>query len=193
MANNNVEIEIQVKIDKPENLTKFLESNASFKNQKRQLDEYFSPAHRDFLATRPVKEWVRLRDADGKFSINYKNWHTDKDGKSSYCDEYETKIEDIDKMRKIFEALNFKPVVSVDKLRKTWEYEDYEIAIDSVKGLGEFVEIEYIGGNKDIDPKIVTKEMVEFLKKLHCGGIYRNYVGYPFMLLFPNETKFENQ
>ena len=111
-------------------------------------------------------------------------------GKSGHCDEYKTEIEDIIQARKIFEALNFKFLVTVDKLRKTWKYKDYEIDIDSIKGLGDFVEIEYIG-NEDADPKKITEEMIKFLKEIGCGKINRNYVGYPFQLLFPEETKYE--
>ena len=111
MANKNIEIEIQVNVENVQPLIEFLKANGDFQAEKHQLDEYFSPAHRDFIAVRPVAEWLRLRDADGKYSINYKNWHFDESGKSHYCDEFETKIEDIDKIRNIFSVLNFKPLV----------------------------------------------------------------------------------
>ena len=71
MANNNIEIEIQVNVENPKPLIESLKTNGNFQAEKHQLDEYFSPAHKDFLATRPVAEWLRLRDADGKYSINY--------------------------------------------------------------------------------------------------------------------------
>jgi len=35
--------------------------------------------------------------------------------------------------------------------------------------------------------------MVNFLKSIGCGKIERNYVGYLFQLLFPEEVKFEEQ
>jgi len=189
----DIEIEIQVNIENSKPLTEFLEKNAIFKSEKHQIDEYFSPAHRNFIGVRPVKEWLRLRDSGGKYSINYKNWYFDKEGKSHHCDEYETKIEDITQLGKILKVLNFKPMVKVNKLRKIWTYKDYELSIDSVKGLGDFVEIEYIGKDKKLDPKKVTEEMVNFLKSVGCGRIKRNYVGYPFQLLFPKEVKYEEQ
>ena len=43
-------------------------------------------------------------------------------------------------MRKIFEALDIKPVITVEKKRRTWNYKDYEIALDSITDLGDFVE-----------------------------------------------------
>jgi len=190
---NDVEIEIQVNIERAKPLIEFLEKNAEFKSEKQQIDEYFSPAHRDFTNVRPVKEWLRLRDAGGNSSINYKNWHFDESGKSYHCDEFETRVEDLHSIRKILHVLNFQPIVKVDKLRKNWLYKDYEISIDSVKGLGDFVEIEYIGKDEDIDPKKTTQEMVDFLKNLGCGKITRNYKGYPFLLLFPDEAEYEIQ
>jgi adenylate cyclase class 2 len=190
---NNIEIEIQVNIENSKPLIEFLEKNGQFRVEKRQIDEYFSPIHRSFVEVRPIKEWLRLRDSDGKYSINYKNFHFDSDGKSQYCDEYETKIEDLAKLRKILDVLNFKSLVKVDKKRKTWEYKDYEIDLDSIKGLGNFVEIEYIGKDEKVNPEKITAEMINFLKGIGCGKIKRNYVGYPFQLLFPEEVKFEEQ
>ena len=189
----DIEIENQVKIEDSKSLLEFLKKNAEFQKEQHQIDEYFSPPHRDFIEVRPVKEWLRLRDSGDKHSINYKNWHYDDDGKSQYCDEYETEVEDLNKLRKIIDVLNFKSIVIVDKVRKTWIYKDYEIAIDSVRGLGDFVEVEYVGNDENLDPKKVTEEMVNFLKDIGCGRIERNYVGYPFQLLFPEEVKFEKQ
>ena len=191
MAHNNIEIEIQVNIEKSQALLDFLKFNGIFQGENHQLDEYFSPVTNDFLAVRPVKEWLRLRDSNGKNSINYKNWYFDEFGKSNHCDEFETKIDNIDQVRKILVALDFKSIAIVDKNRKIWTYHDYEIAIDSVKNLGDFVEIEYIGKDEKVDPKKVTDEMISFLLKLDCGKITRNHVGYPFLILFPQEVKYD--
>ncbi len=191
MAHNNIEIEIQVNIENPGPLMEFLSKNADFRSEKRQIDEYFSPKHENFLDSRPITRWLRIRDDGKKRFVNYKNWHLDDDGKSLYCDEHETTIDDPDQIRKIFSFLNIKSIGTVDKIRKTWVYRDYEIAIDSVKGLGDFVEIEYIGKNDSVDPKVVTDEMISFLKRLDCGKIQRNHLGYPFLILFPEEARYE--
>jgi len=189
----DIEIEIQVNIEKSKPLLVFLKKNADFKYKNHQIDEYFSPSHRNFIGVRPVKEWLRLRDSDGKFSVNYKNWYSDKKGKSHYCDEFETRIENLAHLKKILNALNFKSLVTVDKVRKVWIYKDYEIAVDSIKKLGDFVEIEYKGKLQGANPKEITKRMVDFLKNIRVGKIKRNYVGYPFQLLFPKEVKHEEQ
>ncbi len=189
----NIEIEIQVNIENSKPLLDFLEKNARFVSEKCQIDEYFVPAHRNFIDIRPVKEWLRLRNNDDKYSINYKNWHFNTDGKSEFCDEYESVIESLDQVKNILRILDFKPLVQVEKLRKIWKYKNYEIAVDTVKNLGDFVEIEYIGDKENVDPVAITETMISFLKKQDCGIIKRNYVGYPFQLLFPNEIEYEEQ
>lgn len=191
--NDNKEIEIQVQIESIGKLISFLEKKAKFVGKKHQIDKYFTPAHKKYTEVRPVKEWLRLRNSSGIFSINYKNWHYDTDGKSHYCDEYETPVESIEQMEKIFNALDIKEMVVINKTRKIYFYKDYEIAIDSIKDLGDFVEIEFKGDQNGKDPAKITNEMVSFLKNIGCGKINRNFVGYPFQLLFPKEVVFEEQ
>jgi adenylate cyclase class 2 len=170
------EIEIRVKIENSANLLDFLAQNAQFQEESHQVDIYYCPPHRDFLSVEPIKEWLRLRDSNGKYSINYKSWHYEADGRSHYCDEYESPIESLDQLQKIFAAIDFKPIVEVDKLRRTWKYQDYEVAVDSVKNLG-------------LTPAQIAEEMMDFLKGLNVGEIKRRFVGYSFMLLYGEEVK----
>lgn len=187
---NNLEIEIQVIAENTKPLTEFLEKSGEFISQNHQIDDYFVPAHRDFLKERPLREWLRLRNSDGVFSINYKNWHYDQNKKSlHFCDEYESPIEDIVALRKIFDALNFKQIVTVGKERQIWIYKDYEIAIDAVRGLKETIEIEYKGERTDKEK--IVKEMIAFLKDIGCGALKIGNDGYPFQLLFPDESSFD--
>lgn len=128
-----------------------MEKNGKLKSEKRQFDEYFVPAHRDFLNVRPVSEWLRIREVGDEYSLNYKNWHFTKNGKSYHCDEFEIEIKNSDQMRKILKVLDFKPIVTVDKARRSWLYDDWEISLDRIKELGDFAEIEY-KGNVDVYP-----------------------------------------
>ncbi len=191
MAKDNIEIEIQVNVEKIKPLEEFLKKNAKFESEDHQLDEYFSPAHKNFVAERPVKEWLRLRDADGKCYITYKNWHYTEKGEGTHADEFETELKDVSAARKILESLDCKPVVMVDKIRKTWRYKDYEIALDKVKGLDESVEVEYCGNMDGVDPQEKKKEMRDFLKEIGCGKLRSNKGGYAFLLLFPEEAEFK--
>jgi len=187
----DTEIEIQVKVDNVKNLKIFLHRNGKYIGKNNQIDEYYTPIHRDFLSVRPIKEWLRLRMSDRGNSITYKNWKYGKDGKSWHCDEYETKIDNIEQLRKIFKVLNYKLITRVNKNRTTYKYKNYEVSLDRVLGLGNFVEIE----NKSVKRVAIrdtVKLMITFLKKNKCGKIQRNNGGYPFMLMFPKEVIFED-
>jgi len=186
----NQEIEIKVKVSNPALLIQFLQQHATFEGESHQCDAYFSPAHRDFLAKQPIHEWFRLREDSKGCSLNYKCWHYTKEGKSYNCDEYETPVGDRGAVENILKALNFVSLVVVDKNRSTWRFETYEIALDQVEGLGDFVEVEYKGEDKT-DPKAITDAMVRFLREHGCVSIERNYQGYPFLLLFPDRAQYE--
>ncbi len=187
---SNTEIEIQVKIENSKVLRSFLAANASFKYKTAQKDTYFTPAHREFTAVRPITEWLRLRDTEGKFVITYKKWHYDNDGRSHFCDEYEIKIDDYDKAHAVFKALDMKHLVTVEKIRDIYQFKNFEISLDEIKNLGSFVEIEYKGKEKK-EPKEVTESMLNLLKEIGVGKIERNYLGYPFQLMFPKEIAWE--
>jgi adenylate cyclase class 2 len=181
MADKEIEIKLRVKDKTP--LLVFLEKNGSFKYEKDQRDEYFTPAHRNFIKEKPIKEWFRLRKEDDGCSLNYKNWHYNSDGKGYHCDEYETKLGDLDKMKMILMALNFEPLIVVDKKRKTFVCNDYEVALDYVEGLGDYVEVEYKGKGEKTDTKKVAEEMKDFVEKTGCQIVEQDFAGYPALLL----------
>jgi adenylate cyclase, class 2 len=183
---DNIEIEIKAQVEQSKPLRTFLKESAKFTGTKNQIDSYFSPPHRNFMDVRPVKEWLRIRETDKGNSVNYKNWHYNDEGKASHCDEYETIIDNPNNIREVFTRLNYQPLVVVNKKRQTWRYKNYEIALDDVKDLGKFVEIEYKAGT-DQNPEDITREMINFLKEKNCGTITRVWRGYPFMLMFPDE------
>ena len=187
----NIEIEIQVEVEKSAPLLKFLKDKATFQGENFQIDKYYTPQHKDFLKKRPVDEWLRLRKENEKMSITYKNWHRDKNKRSTHADEFESQIEKIDQLEKIFKVLDFKHITTVHKKRTIWNWKKYEIALDKIKGLGNYVEIEYKGKEKKVNPKKITAEMIDFLKEIGCGKIRRNYNGYPFILLFPDEVIYD--
>jgi adenylate cyclase class 2 len=187
MAHGDIEMEIKVRVENAKPLIAFLEKNGDYKGEARQVDEYFTPAHKDYLSTLPVKEWFRIREEEKGASINYKNYHYDENGKSTFCDEFESAVSDIRQVRKILNALGVRSLTKVDKLRKTWDYNEYEVAIDEVVGLGTYVEIEFKGASKDYNK--IYDGMVKFLKDIGVGKIERNYQGYPFILLFPEKVE----
>jgi adenylate cyclase class 2 len=187
----DTEIELQAKVENVAPLLSLLEKEGEFQYENRQVDQYFTPAHRDFLAVKPVVEWLRLRDSDGRYSINYKKWHFDEAGRGLYADEYETKMENFEMAQKILASIDAKPIIIVDKTRRNWRYKDYEVCLDKVKDLGDFVELEYMGKRSSQEHKEIMAEMIKFLKDLGCGKLELNHSGYPALLLFGHKEKIE--
>lgn len=176
------EIEIKLRVEDNRSLLGFLEKNAELVSETFQRDEYFTPAHRNFLDVRPVKEWFRLREEDKGCSLNYKHWHYDEDGKTTYhCDEYEVSVGDSTKARNILIAVGLTPLIVVAKKRKTFLFGDYEVSLDTVEGLGEYVEVEYKGGRSDTVK--IAEEMRGFVERTGCVIVEQDLVGYPFLLL----------
>jgi predicted adenylyl cyclase CyaB len=67
-------------------------------------------------------------------------------------------------MEKILKALEFKPLIVVDKKRAAYDYKKFEIAVDDVKDVGVVCEIEAKGNFKSIeDTHLKIREMARIL------------------------------
>ena len=184
MANNGVEIEIKVPLDKSAFLKvkEQLKSSAKFIKSKTEKDDYFTPAHRNFVEPKYPFEWLRLRNLGDSVLITYKHFYPENTEKTTHCDEFEAEVKNPKHAFKIFEALNFKKLVTVEKTRETYHYGDeFEIALDIVADLGFFIEIEAL---KDFGSISSAREkLFELAKKLGVDASNCDLRGYPFMLL----------
>lgn len=68
-----------------------------------------------------------------------------------------------------------------------------ELSLDSVEGLGDFVEMEYQGKRDSSESPALREEMIDFLRSHNVVKIEQNNLGYPFMLMFPDEVVFEER
>lgn len=178
----NIEIELKFPLNNPERIIEFL--NKFAKQEKKdisQKDTYYNAPHRDFVKVKYPFEWLRIRETPKGFSLDYKHFHPENVKVTDYCDEFETKIENAESLKKIFENLNFKELVCVDKTRSTWLFKDVEIAIDDVKGIGRFIELEL---KKEVNnPKEGKEYLYQILKELNAEVGKEDLRGYPFRLL----------
>lgn len=148
---NNIETEIRIRLDDNEynRLKLFFDKNAEFVKENNQVDTYYQPIYRKFIPQNIndiINEWLRIGKRGNKIILNYKNWH-----ESKYCDEYEVEIDDDKNLDRIFKVLGIEKIAITDKTRITYIYLDkYEIALDYVKELGYFIEIEIKKYNKSI-------------------------------------------
>jgi adenylate cyclase class 2 len=135
-------LEIEIKTRSEDN-TKvermLLERGATPLGELDQVDEYFNHPCRDFAET---DEALRLRkDHTGK--ITYKGPKIDRFTKTR--EEIEMQIDDLDKMTAILIHLGFRSVARVKKKRKEYVLDGVTVSLDSVQGLGDFVELEVQG------------------------------------------------
>ena len=152
-------------------------------NQK-QFDTYYMPAHKNYLEGDVVSEWLRLRETGmGQSDINYKCWLPYGAKIQNHCNEYQSAISDIEAVKKIFEALGIAPIVKVFKIRNSWEYKNVEISLDSVEGLGDFIELEFL---EEVEEQKIDDILLLFktiLAELGAETGLQDRRGYPYLAL----------
>ncbi|RCU46085.1 class IV adenylate cyclase [Haloplanus salinus] len=106
-----------------------------------QVDTYYDAPHRDFAET---DEALRIRreerGGESVTRVTYKGPLVEAASKTR--EEIETGVEDHDRFDDILAALGFSPAAEVTKDRERYALDDYVVTLDTVAGLGEFVEIE---------------------------------------------------
>ncbi|GAB3467346.1 class IV adenylate cyclase [Actinophytocola sediminis] len=147
----------------------------------RQTDAYYNAPHRDFLGSAVISEWLRIRVEDGGGSVNFKRFHPVGAVAPTHADEFETAVDDVTAVRKLLEALDFRPLVTVEKTREAYRLADVEVAFDQVVGAGDFVEFEYTGDADGVEDAVgrLDRRIASFGVELGAP-VDR---GYPHMLL----------
>ena len=178
---NDVETEIKIKITESEYkiINEFMIKNSEIlKENNRQLDTYYQPSYRKFLNDNEINEWLRIGKRGNKTILNYKNWHD-----NMYCDEYEVEIDNSENLDKIFNIIGLEKIAVVDKKRNTFLYLDkYEIALDYVKNLGCYIEIEVKNYSKN--PVDEYSDLLILAKKLNLNLDNIDKRGYPYHIIF---------
>ena len=84
--------------------------------------------------------------------------------------EYETEIGNPEAVHQILLAFGYVPQVEVKKIRRKGKIENYEVCLDKVEKLGDFMELEKITKD-DADPDETREELFRVLESL---GLSRN-------------------
>ena len=122
----------------------------------------YNDPHRDFSIT---DEALRIRIVNERAVLTYKGKKLDAVSKTR--EEFETDV-DGDIMRNILLSLGFVESGVVKKTRAVFEFEDIIICLDSVDGLGEFMEVETMAQSKS-DVELHRARVFGFLEKLGIG------------------------
>lgn len=157
MDNKEIELKFIIDKEKRELIVTDLEKMAKFEGEKRQIDTYYIPNFKSFEVNGETQECVRIRESKDKAVLCYKYIH--RDACPVYCDEYELEISSKEDMEKILFALGFSVQMVIDKVRKTYSYENFEFDLDTVNGALELFEVELTNNNAS------TEQILNFVKK----------------------------
>lgn len=155
------EVEVKVRADHEEIRPKLAELDAEPVNEVTQVDTYYDAPHRDFAETdealRVRRETPAVDDGRPEGSRVSSNGSSDEiheptveltykgplvEAESKTRREIETRVADREAADAILAALDFDPAATVRKERERFAVEEYTVTLDSVAGVGEFVEIE---------------------------------------------------
>lgn len=187
MERKRIEVEAKFPLINKKYTVEKLEEVASKVEKTKQKDIYYTPAHEDFLERDPICEWFRLRFTDNEKVITYKNWSNNGKNNKISCKEIEVGIDDYDGMLEILKSLDFRKIIEVDKARSSFEYKGIIISIDSIKDLGDFIELEFKSNLFDNEEDSL-KYINDTIDKLNIKVGEQIFKGYP-QLILENQKK----
>lgn len=171
------EIEVKARVkDEAGLITKLSELGCVLSEPVEQDDAIYSNLEGNaFLKFAPGKNILRIRKAKGKIILALKQ----PQGNELANIEKELEIGNAEEMAQILKLLDYPEVVRVVKTRRKTHFENYEICIDEVQGLGSFVEVEKMS---EENPAKIQEELFDFLASLGVKREDRVCQGYDTML-----------
>lgn len=154
-----IEVEIKLKIDSCEAIeAKLVELGFNKSHTLQETDYYYNGVDRDF---RSSSEALRLRlvealdggalvadrPGDPLVQLTYKGPKLDNVSMSRV--EHQVNVEEFETMHTILCSLGYKPVMPVIKLRREYFSEEMAACVDTVDGLGDFLELEIMVDNEE--------------------------------------------
>ena len=184
MAHDNTEVEIKIPVDEKTFAIarEMLVKVATNKGTSRHSDTYFTPSHRNFVELRFPFEWLSIRRRGDNAFLTYKRWHPHNSENQTHCDEFESIIGNPEQLGRVLSALNFRELVTVEKTREVFIYNnELEIALDVVKGLGRFIEIESLKDFGGVEE--TRKKLIDFSARIGIPNPRMDKRGYPYELM----------
>ncbi|MFH0853244.1 MAG: class IV adenylate cyclase [bacterium] len=177
----NIEVELTFLLEDHESARAKIKQVAQVKGEIHQKDTYYTPKHKNFVQQMPISDWLRIRETDQGADVAFKHWHNQDDAQAVSCDEFETKIENANQLKKIFDQLEISELMVVEKNRTIYQYQDIEIALDDATDLGWFIELEAKGEYQSIEQ--AKERLHSVLKELDIRVGEQDFIGYPYRLL----------
>lgn len=141
------EVELKIQADHDAVRTRLEELDATHDGTAHQTDTYYKSPFEDLLDDEEALRVRRQRpieddtDEDENILI-YKGPLMDTESKTR--EELEAVVTDSNAMIAILEKMGFEQATVIDKEREFYSLDGYTVSLDSVVGLGQFIEIEMI-------------------------------------------------
>lgn len=171
-----IEVEAKIRVSDPNKFLKKITSIAKYERTERKIDDYYTL---EDLSHYPRKS-LRIRKKGNFYEINFKQ-------RISYIKgvhakkETEFKVSNIDRFLNLIRDFGFKKWLRKEKVTKLYRIRNnFHIELNNVKGLGWFLEIEYLADMKNIER--ARKEVLDVVKKLGFGKKDLISEGYTKML-----------
>jgi adenylate cyclase, class 2 len=160
------EIEIKAVIRDEAQIRNSLDNlGAVITRKKNQVDTIYLPVGRSYDNLKDVNILRIRKESEVQEVITFnlkKHISNELD-----CVEHETKISSFKEMESIILMLGYYEAISVNKFRESGTIQGYTFNIDSVDGLGKFLELEYMVSDSDhVNVEQIQDQMSIFLTSL---------------------------
>ena len=143
------EVEVKVRADHDAVRAVLRDAGATARGTVTQRDTYYNAPDRDFGET---DEALRVRHESGgeeRTLLTYKGPLVESESKTR--EEHETEVADEAELRAIVSGLGCPAAATVEKDRERYDLDGYTVTLDSVSGLGEFVEVEREASESEVE------------------------------------------
>lgn len=166
-----IEVEIRARINDLDGIKDKLDKlGAKFIKNEKQVDRVFG--HPMFLDSRKMiiegGFSSRLRQIDNKVSLEFKEIVRKSGGI-----EIKSELKDVNAGLLFLKKLGWEEAFTVSKTRDSYEYNDFEICLDNVDKLGNFIEIERIVDSLDEKEK-ARKDCADLLSAISPSSTIEN-------------------
>lgn len=178
MDNKEIEIKLQIEEKDYYRLSTLMEKTAAFEGEKKQIDKYYSPIDISFYDR--GDRCLRVRAENNTAFLSYKRIY-EKGTQRQFIEEFETRVDNPDMIDNILKALGYRAEIIVDKHRLNYRtINGFLIALDSVKNLGFFIEVENVNESETVQKRNLDLE--RYVSGLDLSLAKRNTEGYSNML-----------
>lgn len=139
-----------------------------FQGSKYTVDTYYYDPLRSNLQLNKdnkLMECCRIRNKNNRYFLTYKTDVYDNDI-WQYSEEHESEFMDRQAIENILKNLGLRELVVINNVKHTYLNNLFEIVIEEVEGLGNFLEVEYKNNDDDRPVQEIKDEIYSFIQSL---------------------------